>query len=153
MCTLLSVTVWDHSTSNKQGRETSILWDMRISIPGFQKQIWEWVVTVRTYVVNIWESESTVLYLVYNWQEYKNIPRWNDWCFRPRFCTCKAILVRVQHGLMRWIVLWIMPWCRIDRSICWSAVQRVANEPRMPPYIPRWNDCKELYCTLVPYSI
>ena len=26
---------------------------------------------------------------------------WNDWRFRPRFCTCKAILVRGQPELMR----------------------------------------------------
>ena len=25
----------------------------------------------------------------------------NDWCFRPRCCTCKAILGRGQPGLMR----------------------------------------------------
>ena len=35
--------------------------------------------------------------------------KWNDWCFRPRFCNCKAILGWGQPGLMRWILLWIMP--------------------------------------------
>ena len=29
----------------------------------------------------------------------------NDWCFRPRFCTCKAILGWGQPGLMRIILL------------------------------------------------
>ena len=24
-----------------------------------------------------------------------------EWCFRPRFCTCKALLGRGQPGLMR----------------------------------------------------
>ena len=28
----------------------------------------------------------------------------NEWCYRPWFCTCKAILDRWQHGLMRCIV-------------------------------------------------
>ena len=33
----------------------------------------------------------------------------NEWCFRPRFCICKAIMGWGQPGLMRWILLWIMP--------------------------------------------
>ena len=33
----------------------------------------------------------------------------NEWCFRPRFCTCKAILDHGQPGLMKWILLRIMP--------------------------------------------
>ena len=33
----------------------------------------------------------------------------NKWCFIPRFCTCKAILIRGQPGLMRWILSWFMP--------------------------------------------
>ena len=36
-------------------------------------------------------------------------------CFRPRFCTCKAILDRGHPGLMRWILLCIMPPVK-DRS-------------------------------------
>ena len=40
----------------------------------------------------------------------KNTPdQMNEWCFRPRFCTMKAILGWGQPGLMRWILLWIMP--------------------------------------------
>ena len=35
--------------------------------------------------------------------------KWNERCFRPRFRTCKAILVRGPPELMRWILLWIMP--------------------------------------------
>ena len=35
--------------------------------------------------------------------------KWPDWCFRPRFCTCKAILGRAQPGRMRWILSWSMP--------------------------------------------
>ena len=31
----------------------------------------------------------------------------NEWWFRPLFCTAKAILRRGQHGLMRWILIWI----------------------------------------------
>ena len=33
----------------------------------------------------------------------------NDWCFRPRFCTCKAIQGQGKPGLMRWFWVWIMP--------------------------------------------
>ena len=33
----------------------------------------------------------------------------HECCFRPRFCTCKAILGRGQPGLLRSILLWIMP--------------------------------------------
>ena len=42
--------------------------------------------------------------------QWKNIKlhTMTDWCFRPRFCTVKAILARRQHGRMR-ILLWIMP--------------------------------------------
>ena len=39
-----------------------------------------------------------------------------EWCFRPRFCTCKAILGRRHPGLMRWILLGIMPLVQ-DRSL------------------------------------
>ena len=34
--------------------------------------------------------------------------KWIEWCFKPRFCTCKTILGRGQLGLMRLILLWIM---------------------------------------------
>ena len=34
--------------------------------------------------------------------------RMNEWCFKPRLCTVKAILCRGQPGLMRWILVWIM---------------------------------------------
>ena len=40
----------------------------------------------------------------------------NEWCFRPQFCTVKAILGRGQPVLMRWLLLWIMPLAQ-DRSI------------------------------------
>ena len=44
--------------------------------------------------------------------------RWksNDSCFRPWFCTCKAILCRGQPRLMRWILLLYMPLVQ-DRSL------------------------------------
>ena len=32
----------------------------------------------------------------------------NEWCFRPQSCT-KAIMGWRQPGLMRWILVWIMP--------------------------------------------
>ena len=56
----------------------------------------------------------------------------NEWCFRPRFCTCKTILGWGQPGLMGWISLWIMPWCSINRSTCWPAVQCATTVPWMP---------------------
>ena len=31
-------------------------------------------------------------------------PKYQKWCFRPRFCTCKTILGRGQPGLTRWIM-------------------------------------------------
>ena len=40
----------------------------------------------------------------------------NEWCFRPRFCTVKAILGRRQPGRMRWILLWNMSLAQ-DRSL------------------------------------
>ena len=33
----------------------------------------------------------------------------NEWSFRHRFCTIKAILGRRQPERLRWILLWIMP--------------------------------------------
>ena len=42
--------------------------------------------------------------------------KWNDWCLRPGFCTCKAILGRGQPGLMVLILLWIVPLVQ-DRSL------------------------------------
>ena len=42
--------------------------------------------------------------------------KWNEWCFRPWFCICKAILCRVQPALMGWGLLWIIPLVH-DRSL------------------------------------
>ena len=33
--------------------------------------------------------------------------KWNEWCFRPQFCICKAIVGRGQHEQMRSIVVLI----------------------------------------------
>ena len=41
-------------------------------------------------------------------KQHNGHAKWNDWCFRPRICT-KAILGRGQPGLIRWIMLWIIP--------------------------------------------
>ena len=43
--------------------------------------------------------------------------------FKATVLICKAILGRGQPGLMRWIYYESCPWCRIDRSTCWPAVQ------------------------------
>ena len=61
--------------------------------------------------------------------------KWNDWCFRPRLCTCKAILGRGQPALMRWIYNESCPWRRIDRSTCCPAVQHATTGPQMPPEV------------------
>ena len=76
--------------------------------------------------------------------------------FRPRFCTCKTILGQGQPGLMRLLLLWIMP--VRDRSTCWLVlvVQRANTVPRMPlppPYSPlnmnTWYCCiTSPYCYL-----
>ena len=41
--------------------------------------------------------------------ETNKTPLGNKWCFRSRFCTCKAILGRGQPGPMRWILLEPLP--------------------------------------------
>ena len=46
------------------------------------------------------------------------------------------ILGREQHGLMRWILLQIMPQVQ-DHLTCWPAVQRATTVPWMPALIPR----------------
>ena len=48
--------------------------------------------------------------------------KWNELCFRPRFCTCKAILYRGQPGLMRWI--FIMNHAPGAGSIAWPVDQQ-----------------------------
>ena len=42
---------------------------------------------------------------------------------------------------MGWILLWIMPWCRITRSTCWPIVQCATTELRSPPVFPIPNVC------------
>ena len=66
--------------------------------------------------------------------------KWNDWC------TCKAILGRRQPGLMRWILLWIMPLVSIDRLPYWSAVQRATTVPRITPF---QTSCTLMHLTLL----
>ena len=44
-----------------------------------------------------------------------------------------AILRRGQPGLMRCIVYESCPWCRIDHSTCWPAVQRATIRTRKLP--------------------
>ena len=60
----------------------------------------------------------------------------NEYCFRPRFWTCKTILGREQPRLMRWILLWIMPLVQ-DRMLIPVDQQSSA----LPLYhIPRYMD-------------
>ena len=56
------------------------------------------------------------------------------WCFRPRFCTVRLYWAWDNLGYWNLICYESCPWCRIDRSTCWSAVQHATNVP----------------CTLVP---
>ena len=60
---------------------------------------------------NLFSSLKFTVYISFILNEWMN-----DGCFRPWFCTCKAILGRGQPRLMRWILLWTRPWCRLDRS-------------------------------------
>ena len=42
------------------------------------------------------------------WKSRWNVSKWNEWSFKPRFCTCNTILGKGQPGVLRWILLWIM---------------------------------------------
>ena len=60
---------------------------------------------------------------------YPGIIRETKWMvFQATILHCKATQGRGQPGLVRWILLWIMTWWRIDRSICWPAVQRATEK-------------------------
>ena len=89
-------------------------------------QTWQWLVwnkcicwqTYKTSLMINSDFDGTVLWLLFTTLIANNnnysIQTWNDWCFRPRFCTCKAILGWEQPGLIGWISLWI--WCRINTT-------------------------------------
>ena len=65
--------------------------------------------------------------------------KWNDWCFRPRFCTVR-LYCRRQPEQMRSILLWIMPLLH-DRSIdllasspaCYLCSTDASYSVRFPP--------------------
>ena len=66
------------------------------------------------------------------WGELIYWNKWNEWCFRPRFCTVMLYWAR-QPGQMRWILLWIMPLVQDWSLTCWPAVQCTITVPQMPP--------------------
>ena len=49
--------------------------------------------------------------------------KWNDWCFRPWFCTARLYWAAAILGEWDEFCYEYCPWCRIDRSICWPVVQ------------------------------
>ena len=78
-------------------------------------------------------SETTIYKTYIHLTSYKSMEmKWNQWRFRLWPRTCKAILNWGHPGLMGWILSESCPWCRIDRSTCWSAVHRTTTVPWMP---------------------
>ena len=57
--------------------------------------------------------------------------KWNEWCFRPRFCTVR---IYWAGDVGEWDIIYeSCPWRRIDRSTCRPAVQRATIVLRMSP--------------------
>ena len=66
---------------------------------------------------NVWSTKIPIHNSLTNYPGSVTYPwKWNEWCFRQRFCTRKAILGRGQLGLMRWILSWIVPLVQ-DRTL------------------------------------
>ena len=83
--------------------------------------------------------------------------KWNDWCFRPWFCSVRLCWAR--DNLDEWDEFWYEScnWRRIDRSTYWPVVQRATTVPRTPPLCPMgkfWRLWRiVLYCVVVLYSV
>ena len=71
---------------------------------------------VETYILNFHEGFWRTYTIFHEHSCTVNEMKWNEWCFRPIFCTCKAILCWEQPRLMGWILLWIMPLVQ-DQSV------------------------------------
>ena len=50
-------------------------------------------------------------------QELLGLERWNDWCFRPQFCTARLYLEGVNLGKWDEVQYESCPWSRIDRPV------------------------------------
>ena len=61
----------------------------------------------------------------------------NQWCFRPWLCTVRLSWARDYLGKWDEFCYESCPWCRIDRSTCWFAVQSTTTVPWMLPGILR----------------
>ena len=70
-------------------------WVLQHSIYYLKNTVWCAINSKLTYQTRIREILSFDIIL---WM--------NDWCFRPRFCTVKAILCRRQPGQMTCIIAW-----------------------------------------------
>ena len=53
--------------------------------------------------------------------------------FKATILQCKAILGLGQPGLIRWILFEWYPWCRVNSSACWPAVQYANTVLQMLP--------------------
>ena len=111
-----------------KGWESVTCGNERWMTPMIMKGKWPWCVFQEMRSEKLWVFEKNTC----ETQNNTGI-RLNEWCFKPRFCTCKAILGRGQPGVMRWILLWIMPLVQ-DRSLdlLTSSPARY-NVLRMPP--------------------
>ena len=106
-----------------------------------------WSPIVHYWFCNFWSSPQHVTnrFQLYTLMSRTNIEIINEWCVRPRFCIVRLYWVDGQPGLMRWILTWIMPWCRIDRLTCWPAVQRTTTVP-WTPTLERSRNCLFTQC-------
>ena len=75
-----------------------------LNLPEFHNPMF--IVANNTYILMCFIEKHERIQVVSWFRIY--IETRNELCFRPRFCTCKAILRRGQPELMRWILLWIM---------------------------------------------
>ena len=57
----------------------------------------------------------------------------NEMCFRLQFHTGRLNWAWDNLGLWDEFSYEPCPWCRINRSTCWSSVQRTITELQMPP--------------------
>ena len=115
MCFVIPVTVL-----YKQGLRSCNMYEcnvihvvLQISVNAKPVTSIKWI----TSLFYIFETVPNRLWMfVHNRSVSADGPKENDWCFRPRFCTYKAILGWGQPGLMGWILLWILPLVQ-DRSL------------------------------------
>ena len=83
---------------------------------------------------------------IWNW-------KWNEWCFRPQFCTARLYWVGDNLGEWDKFCYESCPWRRIDHSTCWPAVQRATIVPRMPPEVSMYMGCRSVAYGLLCMSL